>query len=101
MTMKSGSWASFQAALPMEARAGGEPDDDGMTDVQLIRQWWYVYHWTLSEPGRPLEELNALTKECEARGIVKPLLPMPRTGAEDLAAQCDEKLAKLRKQFGS
>lgn len=26
--MQSGSWASYQAALPLEARAGGEPDDD-------------------------------------------------------------------------
>jgi hypothetical protein len=25
--MKSGSWASHQAALPVEARAGGEPDE--------------------------------------------------------------------------
>lgn len=25
--MKSGSWSSFQSALPIEARAGGEPDD--------------------------------------------------------------------------
>ncbi len=25
--MKSGSWASYQAALPPEARAGGEPDE--------------------------------------------------------------------------
>lgn len=27
--MKSGSWSSYQAALPVEARSGGEPDDDG------------------------------------------------------------------------
>lgn len=26
--MKSGSWSSYQAALPPEARAGGEPDED-------------------------------------------------------------------------
>lgn len=26
--MKSGSWSSWQAALPVEARAGGEPDED-------------------------------------------------------------------------
>lgn len=26
--MKGGSWASYQAALPIEARAGGEPDDE-------------------------------------------------------------------------
>lgn len=26
--MKSGSWASYQSALPVEARAGGEPDDE-------------------------------------------------------------------------
>jgi hypothetical protein len=26
--MNSGSWSSYQAALPPEARAGGEPDDD-------------------------------------------------------------------------
>ncbi len=26
--MKSGSWSSFQSALPVEARAGGEQDDD-------------------------------------------------------------------------
>ncbi len=26
--MKSGSWASYQSALPLEARAGGERDDD-------------------------------------------------------------------------
>jgi len=26
--MKSGSWASYQSALPNEARAGGEPDDE-------------------------------------------------------------------------
>jgi hypothetical protein len=26
--MKSGSWASYQSALPFEARSGGEPDDD-------------------------------------------------------------------------
>lgn len=27
--MQSGSWSSYQAALPPEARAGGEPDDEG------------------------------------------------------------------------
>lgn len=26
--MKSGSWSSFQSALPFEARIGGEPDDE-------------------------------------------------------------------------
>lgn len=26
--MKSGSWSSYQAALPPEARAGGEPNDE-------------------------------------------------------------------------
>jgi hypothetical protein len=26
--MNSGSWASYQSALPIETRAGGEPDDD-------------------------------------------------------------------------
>jgi hypothetical protein len=26
--MNSGSWSSYQAALPPEARCGGEPDDD-------------------------------------------------------------------------
>jgi hypothetical protein len=26
--MKSGSWSSYQSALPPEARAGGEPDDE-------------------------------------------------------------------------
>jgi hypothetical protein len=26
--MKSGSWSSYQSALPSEARSGGEPDDD-------------------------------------------------------------------------
>ncbi len=26
--MKSGSWSAYQSALPPEARAGGEPDDD-------------------------------------------------------------------------
>jgi len=35
--MKSGSWASFQAALPPEARAGGEPDDaPEPADVELV-----------------------------------------------------------------
>jgi hypothetical protein len=29
--MKSGSWSSYQSALPIEARAGGEPDDDPRT----------------------------------------------------------------------
>lgn len=28
MGMSSGSWASYQAALPIEARVGGEPDDE-------------------------------------------------------------------------
>lgn len=26
--MNSGSWSSYQSALPIEARSGGEPDDD-------------------------------------------------------------------------
>ncbi len=26
--MTSGSWSSFQSALPMEARLGGEPDEE-------------------------------------------------------------------------
>jgi hypothetical protein len=26
--MNSASWASYQSSLPIEARAGGEPDDD-------------------------------------------------------------------------
>jgi len=35
--MNSGSWASYQSALPPEARAGGEPDDDGPAeDVEII-----------------------------------------------------------------
>lgn len=38
--MKSGSWSSFQSALPVEARAGGEPDDDsGIADAELA---WVV-----------------------------------------------------------
>lgn len=35
--MKSGSWSSHQAALPPEARAGGEPDDDGPTEGERLQ----------------------------------------------------------------
>lgn len=34
--MKSGSWSSYQAALPPEARAGGEPDD-GPTEGERLQ----------------------------------------------------------------
>lgn len=34
--MKSGSWSSYQAALPPEARAGGERDDEP-TSNELIQ----------------------------------------------------------------
>lgn len=42
--MKSGSWASFQSALPNEARQGGERDDDVLrtsTGAEILEVFWY------------------------------------------------------------
>jgi len=70
---------------------GSFPDDD-VPESALIRAWWYEYLHVL-KGGQGLGsqvKLCELTDECERRGIVKPHRPMPRTGAEDLADQCDE-----------
>lgn len=72
---------------------GSFPDDD-MTDAQLIRQWWFVYLHALRTQAWSrlggLEDLCALTKQTEERGITKPGRPMTRKGAEDLADQVDD-----------
>lgn len=72
---------------------GSFPDDEPLTRAQLIRCWWHNYLWVLRQgntaPGI-LDNLNKMTKECEERGIVVQGRPMPRTGSEDLADQCDE-----------
>ncbi len=52
----------------------------------LLREWWYLYLVHLKRPmDKTLERINAITAECERREIVKPGLPMPKDGAEDLA----------------
>lgn len=77
--MNPGSWSSFQSALPPEARAGGEPDDDppavtvpavptpNKRYMQRVTPWsWDVYSWqtracnclgtTRAEHGEPLPD---------------------------------------------
>lgn len=84
--MKSGSLSSYRAAGGFGPQ---DPDDEQISDATLIRQWWYVYLWTLQDRARDIGQLNELTAECERRRIVRHGVPMPRTGADDLAEQCD------------
>ncbi len=65
---------------------------DEWTDAQLIRQWWHIYRQVLARPAAQTRwhtELHSLTAECERRVIVREGQPMPRTGADDLARECD------------
>jgi hypothetical protein len=62
LTMNSGSWASYQSALPIEAR-GGEPDDDapapGRHDNEppdcVVVEWFQPFEheevWSEYEPA--------------------------------------------------
>lgn len=64
-----------------------------MNDTQLIRQWWYEYSQVLREELTRLgstSRLKPIADELQARGIIREGYPMPRTGAEDLAADCDQ-----------
>jgi hypothetical protein len=49
--MKSGSWSSFQSAAPMEARQGGEPDDQPGGEMRdLIQIGAVMLHTTGTNP---------------------------------------------------
>ena len=70
---------------------------------ELIRQWWEEYRRVLSDPTNglgKLDTLNAMTKELEARGIVKEGCPMPKTGCQLLADEC-ERLKRKRNTGGA
>jgi len=95
--MKSGSWASFQSALPTEARAGGEPDDEPPTEtwpkeikpgrryMAKMSPWrWDVYGWeaegcncigsTRGEVGEPLPRPDC--PACKGTGDDGCLVPV-------------------------
>lgn len=68
--MKSGSWSSWQAALPPEARIGGERDDEPIPPAPLdVSRWNELL--TLSGQGilAPEEqaELSAIEEAARAQ----------------------------------
>lgn len=51
--MKSGSWSSWQAALPPEARIGGEREDEPVASHNIVptQPGFYWALWTSPAPG--------------------------------------------------
>jgi hypothetical protein len=69
--MKPGSWASFQSALPPEARAGGEPDDGidkSVLAAQQIEHDGEVYRCQFCGKEALAKEWNQDGNECPACG---------------------------------
>ncbi len=61
--------------------------------TEFIRTWWDEYLRVLRNPHwgtACTSKLNELTRQGEASGVIRAGLPMPRDGALDLAARCDE-----------
>jgi hypothetical protein len=65
--MNSGSWASYQAALPHEARAGGERDDEP-TKSQTIPEKVTPEHRYAVKVGHTWDVFDWIDEGCECLG---------------------------------
>ena len=72
--MKSGSWSSYQAALPQEARMSGERDDDDGYKVERAGGGELPENHTQIDPTTGQQKAYVvLSKEDRAKGFVRPV----------------------------